>query len=28
VCLYEGLLLIGGDADLAETVIRTLRSFP
>jgi uncharacterized protein (TIGR03083 family) len=28
VCLYEGLLLIGGDADLAESVIRTLRSFP
>jgi uncharacterized protein (TIGR03083 family) len=28
VCMYEGLLLTGGDAEVAETVIRTLRSFP
>jgi uncharacterized protein (TIGR03083 family) len=28
VCLYEGLLLTGGDTDLAEVVIRTLRSVP
>jgi uncharacterized protein (TIGR03083 family) len=27
VCMYEGLLLTGGDAELAENVIRTLRSF-
>jgi uncharacterized protein (TIGR03083 family) len=28
VCLYEGLLLIGGDPDLGQAVLRTLRSFP
>ncbi|HEX2025419.1 MAG TPA: maleylpyruvate isomerase family mycothiol-dependent enzyme [Actinomycetota bacterium] len=28
VCLYEGLLLTGGDTGLAETVLRTLRSAP
>jgi uncharacterized protein (TIGR03083 family) len=28
VCLYEGLLLIGGDTQLAETVLRSLRSAP
>jgi uncharacterized protein (TIGR03083 family) len=28
VCLYEGLLLTGGDTDLAEVVIRRLRSAP
>jgi uncharacterized protein (TIGR03083 family) len=28
VCLYEGLLLTGGDTAVAETVLRTLRSFP
>jgi uncharacterized protein (TIGR03083 family) len=28
VCLYEGLLLTGGDTELAEAVLRTLRSVP
>jgi uncharacterized protein (TIGR03083 family) len=28
VCLYEGLLLTGGDTQLAETVLRSLRSAP
>jgi uncharacterized protein (TIGR03083 family) len=28
VCLYEGLLQTGGDTDLAEIVLRTLRSAP
>jgi uncharacterized protein (TIGR03083 family) len=28
VCLYEGLLLTGGDTELAEAVLRTLRSSP
>jgi uncharacterized protein (TIGR03083 family) len=28
VCLYEGLLLTGGDTELAETILRTLRSAP
>jgi uncharacterized protein (TIGR03083 family) len=28
VCLYEGLLGTGGDTELAETVLRTLRSAP
>jgi uncharacterized protein (TIGR03083 family) len=28
VCLYEGLLLTGGDTELAESVLRTLRSTP
>jgi uncharacterized protein (TIGR03083 family) len=28
VCLYEGLLLTGGDTELAESVLRTLRSAP
>jgi uncharacterized protein (TIGR03083 family) len=28
VCLYEGLLLTGGDVRLAETVLRSLRSSP
>jgi uncharacterized protein (TIGR03083 family) len=28
VCLYEGLLLTGGDVALAEAVLRTLRSYP
>ena len=28
VCLYEGLLNIGGDVELAEAILRTLRSFP
>lgn len=28
VCLYEGLLLTGGDTELAELVLRTLRSVP
>jgi uncharacterized protein (TIGR03083 family) len=28
VCLYEGLLLTGGDTDLAERVLRTLRAYP
>jgi uncharacterized protein (TIGR03083 family) len=28
MCLYEGLLLTGGDTDLAEVVIRRLRSAP
>ena len=28
VCLYEGLLNVGGDVDLGEAVLRTLRSFP
>ncbi len=28
VCLYEGLLNTGGDAELAESVLHTLRSFP
>jgi uncharacterized protein (TIGR03083 family) len=27
-CLYEGLILTGGDTGIAETVLRTLRSFP
>jgi uncharacterized protein (TIGR03083 family) len=28
VCLYEGLLNTGGEVDVAEAVLRTLRSFP
>jgi uncharacterized protein (TIGR03083 family) len=28
VCLYEGLLNTGGEAEVAEAVLRTLRSFP
>jgi uncharacterized protein (TIGR03083 family) len=28
VCLYEGLLNVGGDVELGEAVLRTLRSFP
>jgi uncharacterized protein (TIGR03083 family) len=28
VCLYEGLLNTGGDAELADAVLHTLRSFP
>jgi len=28
VCLYEGLLNTGGDTELAESVLHTLRSFP
>ena len=28
VCLYEGLLLTGGDVELAETILRSLRSTP
>jgi uncharacterized protein (TIGR03083 family) len=28
ICLYEGILLTGGDTELAETVLRTLRSVP
>jgi uncharacterized protein (TIGR03083 family) len=28
VCLYEGLLNVGGDAELGEAVLHTLRSFP
>jgi uncharacterized protein (TIGR03083 family) len=28
VCLYEGLLNIGGRVDIAEAVLRSLRSFP
>jgi uncharacterized protein (TIGR03083 family) len=28
VCLYEGLLNTGGQADVAEAILRTLRSFP
>lgn len=28
VCLYEGLLNVGGDIELGEAVLRTLRSFP
>lgn len=28
VCLYEGVLLTGGDVALAEAVLRTLRSYP
>jgi uncharacterized protein (TIGR03083 family) len=28
VCLYEGLLQVGGDVDLAHEVLRALRSFP
>jgi uncharacterized protein (TIGR03083 family) len=28
VCLYEGLLGTGGDTELAETILRTLRSAP
>ena len=28
VCLYEGLLNLGGDVELGETVLHTLRSFP
>jgi uncharacterized protein (TIGR03083 family) len=28
VCLYEGLLRTGGDTELAESVLRTLRSAP
>lgn len=28
VCLYEGLLNLGGDAELAEAMLRGLRAFP
>lgn len=28
VCLYEGILNVGGDIELGEAVLRTLRSFP
>jgi predicted lipid carrier protein YhbT len=28
VCLYEGLLNVGGDVELGEAVLHTLRSFP
>jgi len=28
VCLYEGLLNVGGNIELSEAVLRTLRSFP
>jgi uncharacterized protein (TIGR03083 family) len=28
VCLYEGLLNVGGRVDIAEAVLRSLRSFP
>jgi uncharacterized protein (TIGR03083 family) len=28
VCLYEGLLNIGGEVDLAQAILKTLRSFP
>jgi len=28
VCLYEGLLNVGGEVDLAEAILNTLRSFP
>jgi len=28
VCLYEGLLNMGGEVDVAEAVLKTLRSFP
>jgi uncharacterized protein (TIGR03083 family) len=28
VCLYEGILVVGGDVDLCDAVLRTLRSYP